>query len=60
MKRIYCDNCKKEINKVYIIDIYYNTKSAKMHWQRYELCNACFKAMEKQIPTLLNWRSRLR
>jgi len=60
IKKIVCDNCGKEIenkDKINTIKIHYNGSIIP---NKYELCDACYKAMKREIPKLLNWRNRLR
>ena len=60
MIKKYCDSCKKEFG----IGIRYNTISIRYNYDNildeYELCNACFEAMKREMPKLLNWRNRLK
>lgn len=60
MKKTFCDCCCKEVEEPHTIEVYYHKWGGGERLQSYELCNACYKAMQREIPKLLNWRNRLR
>lgn len=60
MRKIYCNNCKKELKENNRIFICYYKYGEQMYRNKYDLCKNCYKAMKREIPKLLNWRDRLR
>jgi len=60
MQIVLCDSCKKEIEKINVIQVYFSDFIKDTISKKYELCDACFEAMQREIPKLLNWRNRLR